>query len=110
VGTVTYGTRLDVRSEQDNWANIASPSGWVHKSALTRKQLKGAGTKYAGNKVSHDETALAGKGFNPQVEKEFKRSGQVRSSAYQDVDRVEKFTASDSELSQFTRTGDLTLR
>lgn len=106
-GMVKYGTRVDVMAEQNNWAHIAKPNGWLHMSALTKKKIKPVSKKYTGSNVSYDEAALAGKGFNPQVEEKFIQSNHNLAAAYRDVDRVEKFTASDAELRQFAKTGKL---
>jgi hypothetical protein len=106
-GTVKYATRVDVMAEQNNWAHISKPNGWLHMSALTKKNIKPVSKKYTGSNLSYDEAALAGKGFNPQVEEEFKQSNRNLAAAYRDVDRVETFTASDSSLRLFAKTGKL---
>ncbi len=110
VTTLNYGTRVDVIAEQDNWAHLSSPSGWLHTSALTTSDLGKVNKNYTGSNLAYDEVALAGKGFNPQVEDAFKASNRSMASAYNDVDRVERFTVSDAELRQFVKIGQLTLR
>lgn len=109
VGTVSYGTHVNVSAENNNWAQVDSPSGWLHLSALTKHDLQGVKTDYSGRGVTSDETALAGKGFNPSVEKEYVSSNRGLSTAYRDVDRVETYTATDVELKEFAKSGDLTM-
>lgn len=110
VGTLKYGTRVDVMSEQSNWANITSPNGWVHLSALTKRDVGTVNKNYAGNNASYDEVALAGKGFNPKVESQYKQSNRNLARAYTEVDRVEGFTVGDNTLRLFAQQGQLTVR
>ncbi len=110
VGQMNYGTPVDVMVEKDNWAQISQPSGWVHMSALTTHNTGNVSTDYKGGKASSDEVALAGKGFNPKVEAEFKRSNSDLAAAYVKVDRVETFTVPEATLAQFAKSGNLSAR
>jgi hypothetical protein len=110
VGEVSYGTELKVVGEEGNWYQIESPSGWLPKSALCKHKVKvGSAQKAAasGGGVKHDEVALAGKGFNPQVEVQFRKDNPNYSSAFVNVDRVETFGASEQELKSFRALGKL---
>ena len=110
VGTLKYGTRVDVMAEQDNWAHVSSPNGWMHLSALTKRNVGKVDKKYTGSNAAYDEVALAGKGFNPKVEDQYKRSNRSLAKAYSEVDRVEAFTVGDSTLRLFAQQGQLSIR
>ena len=77
VATLAYGDRVVVLEEQTDWMRVSlekdeNVNGWLHKSALTKKEIAlkaGAAT----GQVSDSEVVIAGKGFNAQVEKEFKQ-------------------------------------
>lgn len=110
-GKLSYGTEVSVIGEQENWYQIDKPAGWLPKSALSKHKVKvNPEQKVAGKSVSHDEVALAGKGFNPQVEAQYKKDNADLRAAYATVDQIEDFTASDAELRQFQTAGKLKTR
>lgn len=108
-GKLSYGSSAEVTGDQGNWFRIASPiAGWVPKSALTsHKVTVNPDQKHGATARSHDEVALAGKGFSPQVEDEYKRNHAELARAFAIVDRVETFGATDAELRQFQAQGKL---
>lgn len=107
-GAVGYGNKVKVAGEQGNWLKIENPAGWIPKSAVTKhKVAANPDEKFAGRGTSHDEVALAGKGFNPQVEAKYKKDNAALAAAYARVDEVEKITATESELKQFQMAGKL---
>lgn len=108
-GTLHYGAEVNVTGEEGNWYKIASPSGWLPKSAVTSHKIA-ANPDAKGSGGSHDEVALAGKGFNPQVEAQYKRDNAALASAYAQVDRIEGFGASEGELRAFQSSGKLSPR
>ena len=57
--------------------------------------------------ASASELQLAGKGFNPEVEKEFKNRNKDISFHW--VDKMEQIKISEAEKLKFAREGDLTL-
>lgn len=110
IATLAYGDRVDVVEERTGWAFIKIPgsdrSGWVHLSALTHKKIVlSAGTADVEQAASSDEVALAGKGFNKQVEGEFKSKNQHLDYAW--IDKMERFSVSQQQIEQFVREGDL---
>ena len=107
-GRLNYGAKVKVVAEEGNWYRIESPAGYIPKSAVGRSAKSVDASKgYAAKGVSHDETALAGKGFNPQVESEYKKSSASLAAAYSQVDKVERMTVSDSALKSFMAQGKL---
>jgi SH3-like domain-containing protein len=107
VATVNYGDRLQVLEQQGDWCKVNVPggqTGWVHSSALTKKKvvLK-AGSQDAQSGASSEELALAGKGFNSQVEADFKSRNQNIDFTW--VDRMEKIKVSPESMQQFIKEG-----
>jgi uncharacterized protein YgiM (DUF1202 family) len=107
VGSLGYGDRVSVVEQQGDWMKVTSPAGktgWVHSSALTKKviQMK-AGSQNAQTSASGDELALAGKGFNSDVEADFKAKN--KSVDFTWVDRMEKYKVSPEEMQAFLKEG-----
>ncbi|MFA4974407.1 MAG: hypothetical protein WC683_17510 [bacterium] len=108
VGTLGYGAPVSVQSEDGNWYRISSPAGFIPKNATGKNTGSvESGERYAAKGVTHDETALAGKGFNPAVEGQYKSSSASLAQAYGQVDRVEAIRISEGELSSFITQGKL---
>lgn len=108
IGTLTYGAKVEIAATEGNWYRIVTPPGYIPKTAVGRSaKTVDASKGYAASGVSHDETALAGKGFNPQVEGQYKKSSASLAAAYSQVDRVERMTVSDSALRSFVSNGKL---
>jgi hypothetical protein len=79
-------------------------SGWLHASALTKKRIAmQAGARDAQTAASGDELALAGKGFNSDVEAEFR--SQNRGADFAAVDRMERIRVTPAESKEFLRAG-----
>ncbi|MBU0742686.1 SH3 domain-containing protein [bacterium] len=107
VADVSYGDRMTVLSSQGGWTKVrdgGGKSGWIHTSALTEKKvvLK-AGDMDAATGASGEELALAGKGFNDEVEAEFKSKNPDVDYAW--VDRMEMMAVSAEEAVDFLKDG-----
>ena len=106
VGQLAYGAQVTTLGKKGAFFQIKSGSttGWMHKSALTSKRIVlSKGQAKAG--ASGSELALAGKGFNQQVENRYRRSGQVD---YTWVDKMERTNNFDGPaLAEFARQGQL---
>ncbi len=108
VGTVRYSDRLTILGEQGSWYQISAPAGWIPKNAARKGTVKvDSDKRYAGSGVRHDEAALAGKGFNPTVERQFKADHADLAAAFGQVDRVERMTVSNATLRAFAQQGKL---
>lgn len=108
VGTLNYGQPIEIVSDEGNWYQIAQPKGYIPKTATgTAKANVDASKKFAAKGVSNDETALAGKGFNPQVESQFKKDNAALAAAFSQVDRVERMNIPTPTLNQFIASGKL---
>jgi uncharacterized protein YgiM (DUF1202 family) len=108
VARLVYGERVAVLGEKGAWFLISLPrnagQGWMHNSALTRKKIiLKAGAANVSQSASSDEIALAGKGFNQQVESEFKAKNPNIDFTW--IDRMEKIKITQKEMRQFLEAG-----
>jgi len=106
-GTLNYGDRVTVISVNGKFAEIrsaATPSltGWTATSNLSAKQVVSSNA----NATSAKEVALAGKGFNQEVENAYKTKGKAN---YADVDKVETQAVKDADLKKFIEDGHLAM-
>jgi uncharacterized protein YgiM (DUF1202 family) len=109
LGKLAYGDRISVLGEQSGWARIRLPSGkgegWVSLSALTKKQIVlKAGAESVDTGASSGEVALAGKGFNQEVETQYRDEKQLD---YTWIDRMESFRVSPEQILAFLQQGGL---
>jgi hypothetical protein len=108
VATVHYGDRLSSLQTRDSWVEVSSGAthGWMHISSLTDKEIiLNANAQQVKQAASSDELALAGKGFNRQVENEFRRRNSQANFA--GVDKMEGYQVSQEEMTQFLKEGAL---
>lgn len=100
---IPYDTEVTVEKKQEGWVLLSAPeSGWLHGSALSTSQqsLKMApGKASRAGAVAEKEVALAGKGFDKNVEAAYRKEhGQLR---YDLMDRVERITVPEAEVKKF---------
>ena len=108
VGALNYGDQVDVQQQQGDWmqVNTKGQQGWVHNSALTTKSVSvGGGGKDAQLKASGKEVALAGKGFNAEVEAQYRKGHQ--NANYAAVDQMEGVRISPQEMVAFLEQGEV---
>jgi uncharacterized protein YgiM (DUF1202 family) len=107
VVTIPYGVSVEILQDKGDWLQVKSLQGqvgWMHKSALTaNKVAMSSGSTTAKSGASNDELALAGKGFNSDVEREFKAKNKKLNFAA--VDRMEKIKIPAPEMQAFLQTG-----
>ena len=107
LAVLAYGDQVDVLAEQAGWARVrlANGEGWVHLSALSSKRIAlQSGSQNVGTGASSGEVALAGKGFNQEVENKYKQDNQLD---YTWVDRMGALTVSPEEVLAFLEQGEL---
>ena len=106
---VNYGDRLQVLEQQGDWSKVSTSggqTGWIHTSALTKKKVvMEAGTENAQTAASGEELALAGKGFNSDVEADFKAKNRQVDFTW--VDRMEKVKVAPETMWQFLTDGGI---
>jgi len=108
IATLQYGDRVNVVSARGTWTQVFMATdglkGWVHSSALTRKKIVlKAGAADVNKTATSDELALAGKGFNKQVEGEFRNKN--RDLDFARIDKMEKVTVAQDDIRAFLKEG-----
>ena len=103
-GALDMATEVTVMQVNGNWAEVrsranSSLSGWTQMSNLSARRILPSGTG-----ASASEIALAGKGFNQEVEDAYRARGGLN---FGDVDRVEAARVSQDELYSFVTGGRL---
>ena len=108
VATVDYGAKVQAGPPQNGWYQVTTAdgtTGWLHESALSKKAVAmRAGTSDAATGASSDEVALAGKGFNEQVEAKMKADGKLD---YTWVDKMSKLESASDQIALFRAQGSL---
>ncbi len=107
--TLAYGTRVSVTQQRGPWINVDDGQGhvgWIHQSALSEKQIvMNAGEADVQSGASGDELALAGKGFNAEVEAEFMEQNQDIDFTW--VDWMEDVTVTPEQAIAFLAQGQV---
>jgi len=106
-GRINYGERVTVIQVSGRFVEIRSSSnpsltGWTASANLSAKQVV-SGTS---STATAREVALAGKGFNSEVESTYRSQQNLN---YADVDRVEAITVDESALRRFLEQGRLSM-
>ena len=107
--TLAYGDKVELLEDKGAWKMVAirKIKGWMHASALTAKTVAlQAGKTDVKTGATSSELALAGKGFNPKVEAEFKSKNKHLD--YNLVDRMEKtFAFKPAQVQAFLKQGQV---
>lgn len=110
IAVLAYGDRVTRLHQDGDWLKVTSSraQGWMHTSALTDKKITlRSGSSRASTGVSSDEVMLAGKGFNAQVESEYRtKNPKLR---FDLVDTMERYTVSPESERRFAEQGHLKL-
>jgi len=109
LGTLAYGDRVQVAQTQQGWVKVSVAgkglAGWINESALTAKKVVlSSGSSSASQEASSGEVALAGKGFNSQIESENRKDD---SFDYATVDRMERAVVAPEAVAAFLKDGAL---
>jgi len=108
--TLAYGDKVELIEDKGAWkmVTIRKIKGWMHMSALTTKTLAlQAGKEDVKTGATSSELALAGKGFNPKVEAEFKNKN--KHIDYTWVDRMEARAIKPGQMQAFLKQGQVNL-
>ena len=105
-GKLQYGAAVTVLQINGKWAEVRSTagssiSGWTAVANLSAKRIVPTG---GSSGATASEVALAGKGFNQEIENVYKAGGSLN---YADVDRTEAQQISKQELYNFIVEGRL---
>jgi hypothetical protein len=104
---VAYGDRLGLLGERGPWALVedSSRKGWIHQTAMTEKHvILNAGSAVAKRAASSGEVALAGKGFNDEVEG---RYSELMELDFKLVDMVIASKVDEAKIASFVAEGKL---
>jgi len=108
VDKVVYGESVELVKEQGPWRMVNTPrkpGGWIHQSAVSESTVELVPGDNVNAGASGKEIALAGKGFNADVENAYKAGHQQMSFAW--VDNMEKLTVKNADIEQFIKQGGL---
>ena len=107
VATVAYGDPMTQVDEKTGWMKVRNATGvegWIHASALSEKKIVlRSGDTDVETGASGDEIALAGKGFNEEVEKKYRDTHPEVDFTW--VDRMEGWRVSPEEALAFLNEG-----
>lgn len=108
VTRVPYGESLHVLGGEGDWLRVyyRNGYGWIHTGEVKQQKITlSALTAQGASGTAHDEVALAGKGFTPEVEEAFRKKNP--SMQFNLVDKVESFRVSDKTIRTFLEKGNL---
>ena len=96
---------MKVVEEKGNWVKVETDgkkmAGWIPAASVTTKKVP---KKNSRTTASADEIALAGRGWNSDVENTFKGD---RKKAYEIIDRMESVDLDSEILLEFIKDGGL---
>ncbi len=109
---VGYAQQVQVLEDKSGWMRVAVPGknlqGWMHNSALSAKRIVlQAGADDVQRAASTGEIALAGKGFNQQVEDQYRTRNKNIDFSW--VDRMHQDSVPMAQLRQFAKDGQLNI-
>lgn len=104
---VSLGDQLTVKGRKGDWYLVSAKgvNGCIHKSAVESRSFASSGRRASTGGASADEVSLAGKGFNPQVEAGYRKSGKGLN--YAAVDEISRISVSEKSLETFVQQGGL---
>jgi uncharacterized protein YgiM (DUF1202 family) len=109
VATLQAGESVTQIASEAGWFKVRTAQGvegWIHSSAVqTGKFAVAAMDQSLKTRATTEEVALAGKGFNKQVEEEYKNRN--KGVSFIEVDRMLKIKVSPDELRKFLMEGKL---
>ena len=110
IAKLDYGDQVVVTGERNSWSKIEMTGvikdGWIHSSALSSKKIVlNPGASDVEQAASDDELALAGRGFNEEVEQEFKSQNPDVDFTW--IDRMEAMVVSQNQIQNFIKEGGL---
>jgi hypothetical protein len=112
VARLAYGDRVSIAEKRGQWVKVSvgggKAQGWIHVTALTSKRIAlRAGGANVQTGATQNELALAGKGFNEQVETQFRKEN--KNLNYTWVNKMETFKVSPDAMRSFLADGNIVL-
>jgi hypothetical protein len=106
VGPVAYGDRVRNIGQRGEWLDVKSSNnltGWIHQSALTSKTVVLSSGTAVSSSANSQEVALAGKGFNEDVERQYRSDNSRISYAW--VDHMQGYKVTRDQMIAFLDQG-----
>ena len=112
LGNLNYGDKVTVLDQPadapKDWLKVTGPDGklqgWINASSVSSKQVALKAGATASQSASSGDGALAGKGFNSDVEQQYKDEQHLD---YTWVDKMEAFDVPPDQVSRFLTQGGL---
>jgi uncharacterized protein YraI len=109
VQTLNAGDKVEKIADQSGWIQVKTAGGvvgWVHSSAVEVPKFDlMASNKGLKTQASADEVALAGKGFNKQVEESYRAKHKDVSFVW--VDKMLQIKIAAAQVEEFMKKGKL---
>jgi uncharacterized protein YgiM (DUF1202 family) len=109
IATLKAGESVTQVDKQGSWLQVKTAkgqAGWVHSSAVKIKKFRLlAMDKSLKTQATAEEVALAGKGFNKQVEQEYR--SRHKGISFSEVERMLKMKVTPNDLRKFLEEGKL---
>lgn len=112
LGSVPVGQQVEAISRSGDWfqVNYEGKTGWLHKMTFPREKVPGERlpelqTTGPVRETKSDEVALAGKGFTPEVETNYRQKNPGLN--YAQVDQIESFRINPTQMTGFLQEGRL---
>ncbi|MCF7929702.1 MAG: SH3 domain-containing protein [Spirochaetales bacterium] len=105
--SLAYTDQVEVLEVQGDFYRVSSQAGkgWLHKSAISEEKIVLLGDGEDVERAARDdEVALAGRGFNEQVEEQYKSEEGLE---FDGVDRMESREPEEDTLREFIQAGNL---
>lgn len=108
IATVVRGDLLTFEEAQKDWYRVTKDgkSGWINKVSVVERKLAlsskpGGGT----GGLSEDEVALAGRGFSPEVEQEYRKRNPNLDFSH--IDHIQTLQVEPEALAKFAAEGKI---
>lgn len=107
VDKAVYGDSLELQKEQGAWRMVKAKkkSGWIHVSTVSDAKVTLTAGSDVNSSASGKEIALAGKGFNADVEKAYQ--SEHKQVSFEWINKMENFTVKTSDVQHFIKQGKL---
>lgn len=105
-GSVSRGDQLTIAEIKGDWYRVTGvKSGWINRTSVIEGKVALSSSPGGGGGASRDEVELAGRGFTPDVEREYR--GKHPDLDFSHVDAIETTTVDFTELEAFVAEGGL---
>jgi len=105
-GAVSRGDQLTIAEVKGDWYRVTGVrTGWINRTSVVEGKVALSSSPGGGGAASRDEVELAGRGFTPDVEREYR--GKHPDLDFAHVDAIEQTSIDFTELQAFVKKGGL---